>query len=179
MYLSRGFSAAGAASRAQSAASRVLTTSTRCHCNPRQVAEPRALASLEIHEARRANKNPKALSQNGYFAKDISEVKNKVENTGVKKNRGGKYSRIKEIGYKFHTGVVVNKAGESMTTIPRSLLTCERTYMPATYVGMCPYGHMPVGICRHVSVLKYMPAYVAMPACSIYAAYVLVSARSV
>jgi hypothetical protein len=36
------------------------------------------LASLEIHEARRANKNPKALSQNGYFAKDISEVKNKL-----------------------------------------------------------------------------------------------------
>jgi hypothetical protein len=97
----------------------------------------------------------------------------------VKKNRGGKYSRIKEIGYKFHTGVVVNKAGESTTTIPRSLLTCERTYMPATYVGMCPYGHMPVGICRHVSVLRYMPAYVAIPACSIYAAYVLVSARNV
>ena len=139
----------------QSAASRVLTTRTRCHCNhcnPRQVAEPRALASLEIHEARRANKNPKALSQNGYFAEDISEVKNKVENTGVKKNRGGKYSRIKEIGYKFHTGVVVNKAGESMTTIPRSLL-CRRHMSACARTGICPSAYagmyLSSSICRH------------------------------
>ncbi len=60
-------------------------------------------------------KDSKAHLQNGHFAiKDIAEVK-----TGAKqKNRGGKQAKAKESEFRFHTGKVVNKAGESTTTIP-------------------------------------------------------------